>query len=249
MKPGDYIKQTIYAIVMTSTISCSNPPTTTESDQTRDIPPIKYLSGYYNPTDDTWERADTAYEQIIRFEGDSLAFFSKQGDNGLSNTIGVVDRSGRVCVQPIYFSSTLKPMYGFWQVQDSLQKVGLVDLKGDEIVAPQYDDIFLISEYMKIDPNLIKVKKEGKEGFINREGTILIPLTYESLVLAGKNRIMFMQAPQQWGIMDYQSNVIAEAIFTHSTTFENGTARLQQANGETYLVEEDGRMEKVNNNY
>ncbi|TDQ79507.1 WG repeat-containing protein [Sphingobacterium yanglingense] len=245
MKPREYIRQTIYAIVITSTISCNNTPKTIESDLRRDTPTIKYLSGYYNPTDDTWEKADTAYEQIIRFEGDSLAFFSKQGDSGLPNTIGVIDRSGRVCVQPIYFSSTLKPMYGFWEVQDSLQKVGLVDLKGDEIVAPQYDDIFLISEYMEIDPNLIKVKKEGKEGFINREGTILIPLTYESLVLAGKNRIMFMQAPQQWGIMDYQSNVIVTPIFTHSATFENGTARLQQANGETYLVEEDGHMKKA----
>lgn len=245
MKPREYIRQTIYAIVITSTISCNNTPKTIESDLRIDTPTIKYLSGYYNPTDDTWEKADTAYEQIIRFEGDSLAFFSKQGDSGLPNTIGVIDRSGRVCVQPIYFSSTLKPMYGFWEVQDSLQKVGLVDLKGDEIVAPQYDDIFLISEYMEIDPNLIKVKKEGKEGFINREGNILIPLTYESLVLAGKNRIMFMQAPQQWGIMDYQSNVIVTPIFTHSATFENGTARLQQANGETYLVEEDGHMKKA----
>ncbi|MFD2554571.1 WG repeat-containing protein [Sphingobacterium tabacisoli] len=231
---------------MTSTISCGNPPKATEPDQREETPVIKYLSGYYNPTDDTWEKADTAYEQIIRFEGDSLAFFSKQGGNGLPNTIGVVDRSGRVCVQPIYFSSTLKPSYGFWAVQDSLQKIGLVDLKGDEIIVPQYDDIFLIPEYMDIDLNLIKVKKEGKEGFINREGTVVIPLTYHSLTLAGKNRIMFMQAPQRWGIMDYQSNIIVDPIFTHSATFENGTARLQQANGETYLVGMDGSMKKVN---
>lgn len=54
-----------------------------------------------------------------------------------------------------------------------------------------------------------------------------------------------MEAPQRWGIMDYQSNVIVKPIFTHSATFENGTARLQQADGETYLVEEDGRMKKM----
>ncbi len=243
MRHNSYMGLVILLALSLSTGACQNAAKEEQTKKGEMDSVIKNLPGSYNATTDTWETTDSIYESHIHFEGDSLAFLTKVNPNG-NNTIGVVDKSGRIRVQPIYFSSTLRPSFGFWEVQNDKQKIGLVDLQGKETVSPQYDDVFLISDYQEIDPDIIKVRKDGKEGFINRTGEVQVQLKYESLVLAAKNRIMFMESPQHWGIMDYNSNTIVAAIFTHSAIFEDGVAKLQKEDGETYLVHEDGRIEK-----
>ncbi|MDF2516016.1 MAG: hypothetical protein K0R59_1312 [Sphingobacterium sp.] len=208
------------------------------------ILPISQLQGKYNAAEDIWENPDTAYEQFIRFDGENLATFYRTDADGALGTVGIVDKTGKVIVQPNYFSTSTKPRSGFFEVQDSQQRVGLIDVNGVEVVPPQYETIFLDDSLLEIDSTVIKVDKDGKQGFIDRNGKIVVPLKYQLLDIAGKNRIMYMESPQHWGLMDYNGKIITAPVFTHSGIFVEGKTVLQQADGEAYTLYEDGRIDK-----
>jgi len=205
---------------------------------------ISQLEGHYNAQDDAWENPDTTYEERITFDGENFAFFRKISNDGTPELMGIIDKTGKVRVQPIYSSLVLQPTYGFWEVQDSKQNIGLVNREGVEIAKPQYQMVFLHREIMDIDSTVIKVSKDEKQGFINATGALIVPFKYESLELVGKNRIMYMDAPQRWGIMDFNGKIITEAVFTHTNIFKDGKTTLQKADGENYIVHDDGRIEK-----
>ncbi|MGE8290722.1 MAG: WG repeat-containing protein [Sphingobacterium sp.] len=206
--------------------------------------PIGQLPGKYNTAEDIWENPDTAYEQFIRFDGESLATFHRTDANGDLGTVGIVDKTGKVIVQPNYFSTTTKPHFVFFEVQDSKQRVGLINEKGVEVVSPQYESIFLDASLMAIDSTIIKVAKDGKQGFIDHNGAIVVPFKYQVLDGAGKNRIMYMESPQHWGLMDYNSKILTDPVFTFSNIFVDGKMVLQQADGEEYTLYEDGKIVK-----
>ncbi|WP_158655546.1 WG repeat-containing protein [Sphingobacterium sp. HMA12] len=206
--------------------------------------PISQLQGKYNAVEDIWENQDAAYEQFIRFDGESLATFYRTNANGDLGTVGIIDKEGKVIVQPNYFSTTTKPHFGFFEVQDSKQRVGLVNVKGVQVVTPQYESVFLDAGLMAIDSTIIKVAKDGKQGFIDHSGAIVVPLKYQALDLVGKNRVMYMESSQHWGLMDYASKIITDPVFTSSNIFVDGKTVLQQADGEQYVVFEDGRIVK-----
>ncbi|WP_418360632.1 WG repeat-containing protein [Sphingobacterium detergens] len=205
---------------------------------------IGQLPGKYNMAEDIWENPDTAYEQFIRFDGESLATFHRTDANGDLGTVGIVDKTGKVIVQPNYFSTTTKPHFGFFEVQDSKQRVGLINEKGVEVVPPQYESIFLDASLMAIDSTIIKVSKDGKQGFIDHNGAIVVPFKYQVLDVVGKNRIMYMESPQHWGLMDYNSKILTDPVFTFSNIFVDGKTVLQQADGEEYTLYEDGKIVK-----
>lgn len=205
---------------------------------------IGQLPGKYNMAEDIWENPDTAYEQFIRFDGESLATFHRTDANGDLGTVGIVDKTGKVIVQPNYFSTTTKPHFGFFEVQDSKQRVGLINEKGVEVVPPQYESIFLDASLMAIDSTIIKVSKDGKQGFIDHNGAIVVPFKSQVLDVVGKNRIMYMESPQHWGLMDYNSKILTDPVFTFSNIFVDGKMVLQQADGEEYILYEDGKIVK-----
>lgn len=205
---------------------------------------IGQLPGKYNTAEDIWENPDTAYEQFIRFDGENLATFHRTDANGNLGTVGIIDKTGKVIVQPNYFSTTTKPHFGFFEVQDSKQRVGLINEKGVEVVSPQYESIFLDASLMAIDSTIIKVAKDGKQGFIDHNGAIVVPFKYQVLDVAGKNRIMYMESPKHWGLMDYNSKIMTDPVFTFSNIFAGGKMVLQQADGEEYTLYEDGKIIK-----
>lgn len=205
---------------------------------------VAQLGGAYNATEDLWENPDTAYERFIRFDGEEFASFNRMRANGDLGPYGILDKSGNVVVQPNYFSITTKPRFGFFEVQDSLQQVGLVNTKGIEVVSPQYKSIFLDAELMKIDSTIIKVAKDEKQGFIDYNGNVVVPLKYPSLEVVDKNRIMYMESPQHWGLMDYKGKILTAAVFTHTNIFVDGKVILQQADGQEYSVDVNGKIIK-----
>ena len=69
-------------------------------------------------------------------------------------------------------------------------------------------------------------------------------ITIIKAIPVGKNRLMFMTEPANWGIMDYAGNVICKPEFTHTNLFENGKMILQKADGVNYIVFENGKTVK-----
>ena len=227
-------------------ISCQDKPTGNIPTKNNIIVEnnLEQLEGHYNVTDDVWQNPNKQYSATIQFQGDKYATFSRIDKDENSLGLGLIDKSGKIIIQPIYSSVQTPFIEGLTLVTDSANKKGLVSIEGMEIVKPQYDDIWLNQEMLDIDNKLIKVEKDDKQGFINLKGDIIIPLKYQSLDLAGDSLIMFFSESQKWGILNYKNEIIVEPLFTSPNIFKNGKTILQQADGENYTVYINGKVEK-----
>lgn len=74
-------------------------------------------------------------------------------------------------------------------------KKGLIDSKGREIVAPQYDYI-----YSKND-GLYKVEKNGKKGFIRPDGTVFVAVKYD-YIYSEKDGVYKVELNNKKGFVD-----------------------------------------------
>ena len=234
--------------ITTIIVSCNNK---SENKNVNEESKILQLQGHYDSQDDIWIHTDKNYETPSEFRGGEYASFWKIDEEGNSEDkeghslgMGLIDKTGKVIIQPKYKTLQGDFNMALCKVQNDSDKYGLVNKQGLEIVAPQFDDIMFIDEYFAIDSNMLKVVNNKKSGFINLEGKIITPIKYEGLELVGKNRIMFMTEPAKWGIMDYSGNIICPAIFTSTNKFENGKTSLQKEDGENYTVFEDGKIVK-----
>ena len=233
---------------------------------------IVQLKGHYNIKEDIWENPDPNFSERINFEKLFYATFYKFDKDENILGIGVIDKKGKVIVQPIYESVTLEDSLqnGIFQVGNKQDKYGLVNEEnGVEIMKPQFDFIYLGKDMSSLERKLgiIQVSKKEKKGYINKKGKIVIPLKYYNLFLMGEDLIMFEKTfPDnnhegsiftRWGIMDFNQNVIVDAIFGYPDKFKNGKVTLIVAGkdyiengktygtpGQAYTFFKDGRLEK-----
>ena len=110
------------------------------------------LEGYYNQTEDMWENPDPNYDTDIPFEGKEYASFSRYDEKGEFVGLGLIDKKGRVRVQPLYEGIVVGFVNGLCEVTKG-DKRGLVNEQGVEVVAPQYD-IIDIEHTKDIDNNI-----------------------------------------------------------------------------------------------
>lgn len=205
---------------------------------------LRQLEGKYNAEEDAWENPNGEYSTYCSFDGTEYATFSKLDSEGNSLGLGLIDKTGKVLVQPIYSGISSGFYIGLCEVTNAEGKRGCVNKDGIEIIKTEYDFVTISKEILAIDSNMIQVVKNDKHGFVNRQGEIIVEVKYNSLSIAGKNRMMFMTEPAKWGIMDYAGKVICKPVFTHTNIFENGKMTLQKEDGENYTVFEDGKIVK-----
>lgn len=205
---------------------------------------LHHLQGRYNAEEDAWENPHDGYSSYCSFDGTEYATFSKLDGERNSIGLGLIDKTGKVIVQPIYNGISVGFHNGLCEVTNSEGKRGCVNKDGIEIIKTEYDYVNIYDETSAIGSNMIQVSKNDKYGFVNKEGKVIVELKYNFVQPAGKNRLMFMTEPAHWGIMDYAGNVICKPIFTHTNIFENGKMTLQKADGENYTVFEDGKIVK-----
>lgn len=245
-------KHLMIILAFMSMYACSQ---TTEKKLTEENK-ILQLSGYYNAKDDIWENPDPHYSDVISFDKQPYAAFYKfdQEENILG--IGLINKKGKVIIQPVYngVGQSLISKIGLFEVSDAANKYGLVNKDGIEIAAPQFDFIYLGTEMDSLEEKmgLIKVLKNQKKGYINTKGAFVIPVKYDDLFLMGGNLMMFETLIptddkgsniSRWGIMDFNQKVISNAIFGYPDKFENGKVTLI-ADGKQYTVYENGSIKK-----
>ena len=94
---------------------------------------------------------------------------------------GVINKTGKEIIPPKYSLiinndkvDEKSVSEGFFLVQKE-DKYGYVDTNGVEIVAPKYEDA------RKFIKDLAPVKLNGKWGFINKKGEIVVPIKYDGI--------------------------------------------------------------------
>ena len=107
----------------------------------------------------------------------------------------------------------------------------------DECVRPDvygYDDISCLSEC------LARVYKNGKWGFVDKTGKVVIPLIYddagwfsEGLAEVGKNG--------KYGFVDKTGKVVVPLIYDYAYHFYNGEAEVS-VDDERFYIDKEGRF-------
>jgi hypothetical protein len=206
---------------------------------------LTQMPGKYNEKEDIWENSDPTYDEYMSFDKDNYAGFNILDKEGNSLAMGLIDKKGKVIIQPVYSYVMGGFVNGMCEVEDKNNKKGMVNEQGVEIVKPQYDSMDINTTDIPVDKNLLRVTNNEKTGFIDsKNGKVIIPVIYEGIDLVGEGLVMFMHEPQKWGIMNYKSKIIVEPIFTSINIFKNGKTSLQKADGEDYTVYADGRIVK-----
>lgn len=175
--------------------------------------------------------------------------------DGNSLGLGLIDKSGKVIIQPVYSSIAMRIRMknDFFVVSDSLDNYGLVNSNGIEIVKPEFDDIYFgnnAADSVDTKSGLIKVTKNDKKGYLDTTGRVIVPVQYDDLFMMGTNGLIMFEVlipigngnnTAKWGIMDSDQKIISPPRFSYPDRFENGKVTLI-SEGTEYEVYENGRI-------
>lgn len=120
-----------------------------------------------------------------------------------NNGYGIIDKSGRYILQPIYSGCKL---LGNGLISYKAYKWKLKDKEGKEVGDLEFDDI------MKFSEGLAAVKINNKWGFINTDGELVIEPIYD-FAANFENSLCAVQLNDRWGLIDIYGNEIVEPSF------------------------------------
>jgi hypothetical protein len=132
---------------------------------------------------------------------------------------GLIDSTGKEVVPLIYEILRWRPDVPGYLVGSPDSGVGLIDLRGNILVAPAYHEIHSFQN------NLAVVRTNprdyfGKYGFINRRGKAVIPLTYDLVHDFEEGMAIFMD--KQWGAIDTTGKIVIPPIYTMLYGYREG---------------------------
>jgi hypothetical protein len=142
-----------------------------------------------------------------------------------------IDKTGKYAIAERYNSTD--------QFSDGLGRVLLsdkptmqyafIDKTGKQVFAvPEYDDVTAFSE------SLCRVKRNGKWGFIDKTGSLAIPLQYD-WSLDFREGLAAVRVENAWGYIDKSGKLVIEPKYRIAEHFKGGAARVTMAEGATYI--------------
>jgi|GEM_PF-3213308 len=105
-------------------------------------------------------------------------------------------------------------------------KYGYLDDKRKEVVPPKYKVAYDFSD------GLARVSLDGKKyGVINRSGTVVIPLEYESLSYGFKDGYAPAKKDGKWGLLSNKGKTVVDHKYDHFDYVSEGLAAVAVRNG------------------
>lgn len=175
---------------------------------------ITYFSDGYAQVrkDGKWGYVDTTGKEVIacRFQEcynfcDGLAVF-RVGDK-----YGIIDETGNVVVDANY--DDIYDAQGGTCVIKNGNLWGLAD-KAGVLLEPYYENT-MISNSKQFQEELIYAKKDGKAGFLGRDGKVAIPLRYDMCSMPERGLII-VQVDGLYGLIDNHGNTVVEPKLDYS---------------------------------
>jgi hypothetical protein len=149
------------------------------------------------------------YDYVERFTKQGIAKVIRNGKHGYINTAG---KEIIVCKYRksgyFYYNRT------FAWLDD---KAGLIDTNGAEIIPFIYDSIL----FNPSSPQLIAVHQNGKWGFYNANGKLLVPPTFEDAQHTHQGFAAIMQG-NKWGFVDSLGKVVITPRYGNVDYFVDG---------------------------
>ena len=114
-------------------------------------------------------------------------------------------------------------------------KYGYIDLEGDMVIAPQFDDVSFFSE------GLSRVEtKHGRKFFINKKGEKVLEPLFDDFG-DFSDGLAWVEKRGKYGFIDKVGKVVIEPQFDHLGYFRDGYAQLGY-NDDAIIIDKTGRV-------
>jgi WG repeat protein len=176
----------------------------------------------------------------------------------IGDEMGVADYNGKFIIQPLYENILLiedldnDPSLPLFVVKSRSTKYGLIDINGNQIQEPQFDDIAGKSSEGRIaywvdkkiglfdahgnvvmkpiydamgyfNNGLCPVTKNGLDGYIDPFGKVAIPIKYEE-AWNFTNELAAVKKNGKWGFIDLNGEMVIPCIYSKVRSFYEGKA-------------------------
>ena len=172
------------------------------------------------------------------------------GRNGLApatqdeRLFGYIDAAGKWVIEPVFHNAHPFQANGFALANGGKEheyRDGTIDASGQWVIPPLYDELPGV-----IDTRPIPVRKEGKWGYINSRGNVLIPLHFESIRPFEPNGLAFAKLNGLWGVINDRGKWVSDPEWSGiglfgEYSFHNGFASVSRDGLEGY-IDEKGKL-------
>ena len=137
---------------------------------------------------------DTTFNTIIDFKYEKLEIYPKKPEYLIyskNKKVGVMNLSEEEIVPSKYDELRQERDRLLFQVRQK-DEWGIVDIKGELLIACQYDSIKFLGHWDRPKENLWVVNKGEKYGVINEENEILVPFIYHGISHLHSNNLWVM---------------------------------------------------------
>ena len=174
---------------------------------------------------------DFQYDQVEDFH-DGLAIVKIDGKEGM------IDKTGSIVIKPEY------DFLGYFH--DSIAcfenhfghsaNIGYINKSGQIILNPQY------YEYIgRINSGMIIVEKDGKCGFVNKDGEMVIKPQYDYCSKFHEGYAA-VEINNKWGIIDKSGNMVVNPQYEAASPFENGLAFVKLGDTKYAYIDKAGKI-------
>ena len=191
---------------------------------------------------------DTNGEEVFDVsEYDRVNIFSKEfADTYINGKWGVIDKSGNEVLPCEYDSVGWSKHGAIWagkgeliftddgELEQDNRKYALFDSAGKRLTEFEYEYIGLANwrekwwDYLETDETEpLLAKKDGKYGFIDNTGKIVIPCEYEA-AFGGTEGIFACSKNGKWGHIDSEGKITTPFLYDDAEAFGDGLANVNK---------------------
>lgn len=164
---------------------------------------------------------DSTGKEVIPVKYGKMEYYPKDkvlvvGEDNTSS-VGLDDLTGKIIIPPQYEFWSKTVSKGLWPVGKN-NICGVVNMKNEVVVPFAYEMIESYSEELDI----AAAKKDGKYGFIDRTGKVIIPFLYDDGWPSGPNIVV--KKDKKWGVIGLDGKIILPFEYTSISSVNNKTA-------------------------
>lgn len=157
------------------------------------------------------------YERVIEGFSGGLAAVRKAGGKWT-----YIDKTGKTRITAAYdeVHEFKNGMAVVWKRSGATYLGGFIDLKGKEVVKPQYAMVNVFSE------GLAPVMKNGKWGYIDKKGKSVIKPQFDGAAPFSEGLALFLQNGK-YGYVNAKGKIVVKAQYTGGQSFSEGRAAVK----------------------
>lgn len=103
--------------------------------------------------------------------------------------------------------------------------IGYLNEKGQVVIQPNYEEFTNVKAEGEFVGNYAKVSKKEKFGIIDRDGKVVIPITYP--VLGKVGTFIAFEKAGKWGFIDLANRVVIQPTYEYAESFSGGLGIVQ----------------------